>query len=829
MSTGRLEWAVATLALVAVGLAAGLEGATEQRFGALSLVVATAAGGLALFAPERPALSRAARVAVLVLAGVLLLQALPVPAALRELVAPGQAARMHSMAGTVAVAKADWLVALTHFDVAVLFGEPGDYSFNVLAGAHDSGLRMLAVSPSGYVWQVGQWAAYALLVGAGWRLARHQPALLVFLLGIVALGIVEALFGFANRNGPSTGIGTKVSYLGSATGTFVNRGHFAAYLNLAIGALWGLAASLFPLLPEEVRRHQARKRRSSQPPGLLEVSGDKVPRLILLTFIAATLFVGLVASNSRGPLVSLVVAGIGVGAWAWWRREEKVHLGFGVAAPLAGVALATLALGPRGALGRFLTLGSNDVSLTSRLDLWRASIAAFLDAPIFGAGAGGWPAAFGPHERGAHLFDVLHAHSEAVELLVELGAVGFLAVLALGIAFLRGVARRADVVEHDFDTGVGFGALVAVVAVVLQSGLDFPLRTPGVAVPFFLFVGIVLSTFNIPRPDGARWPVAGLVAVALFLLIPAGLADHHRGGSREARRSEAAPAFLLAQPQTAEAAAEARVEVCATAAAEPFDAWQQVACAITASRVAAVNGSVDAAFEAEVAALRALALHPRDPRIQVQVAQVWVRLRKPTLLPEAFGERATRLLMEAVRLDGWRAEDAFRLARVLAPEAIDRVGGSASSVPVSRARTLYQYGVVLEERGRDDDAQRAVEEAAASDPPFGPPAFRAGLLARKRGDKDAAQRWFRAFLAARDRPTAMEGWSLLYLDEASAAEVRFRRALATNPRNRWAWEGLAGVAVALGERTAECEAWRKVLLITPAHPQAKTRIGELGC
>lgn len=135
---------------------------------------------------------------------------------------------------------------------------------------------------------------------AGWRIGRDTPTLRIFLLGIVTFAVFEALFGLANRNGPSTGIGTKVAYLGSATGTFINRGHFGAFLVLAIGALWGLAASLFPLLPEEVRRHRARKRRSSQPPGVLEASGDKVPRLVLIAFVSALCVVGIVASNSRG-------------------------------------------------------------------------------------------------------------------------------------------------------------------------------------------------------------------------------------------------------------------------------------------------------------------------------------------------------------------------------------------------------------------------------------------------------------------------------------------------------------------------------------------------
>jgi O-antigen ligase/tetratricopeptide (TPR) repeat protein len=828
MKGDRRAWAVTGAALLAVVLAAGLEGGTEHRFGAVGMLVGCVAGALALSGPL-PGFSRAAGAAALVLAGVVAFQAVPIPAGLRALIAPAQTVELHALAGAVPTDTTAWLTAASRFDLAVLLGESPAYDLDLLGAARDDHWRPLALTPAGQQWQVGMWASYVLLALAGWRIARHETTLRAFILGFVLVAVGEALFGFANRNGPSTGIGTKFAYLGSATGTFINRGHFAAFLNLAIGGLWGLAAAMFPLLPEEVRRHQARKRRSSQPPGLLEASGDKVPRLILITFVAALLFVAVVASNARGPLVGFVLAGLGVGAWAWRRRGETVHLGLGLGAPAAGLVLAIAALGLRGALGRFQSLGTGDVSYTFRVEIWRAALAAWGDSPLLGAGAGAWNAAFGPHERTPHLYEVSHAHSEPIELLVELGVVGLAAILVLGAAFLRGVYRRGDVVEVDFRTSVAFGALVGVLAVVLQSIADFPLRTPGLGVPFAIFVGIVVSALDIAPPGRARWPGWIVLGVAVATLAPAGIDDHTRGGTRAERRSESAPANLLPRATSAADAAAIRDDACGAAAREVFDAWQHLACGIAASRVAAARGSADDALQAEIAVTRALRLHPRDPRLQVQVAQVWIRLGPPTLLKHGFGERVTRLLMETVRLDGWRAEDAFTLARKLPEEAVDRIGGAASDEPVSRARTLYQYGVVLDERGRRDDARAAVEEAALADPQYGPPAFRAGVLARQADDREAARRWFGAFLAARDRPTAMEGWSLFFLDEPDAAEVRFRRALAQNDQNRWAWEGIAAVEAHRNDRDDECAAWRRVLAITPDHPQALKRVAELEC
>ncbi len=827
MTGPRLELATALVALAAVALGAGLEGGTEPRMGAVAFVVALVAGLLAILPGELPKLPRRAVLLLVVLAALVLVQIFPIPHALRALIAPGQAARLDRVAGTLAVDKPTWLSALTVFDVDVLLEKHEPYAFDVLAGAQD-GWRTLTLSPSAWVAQAGQWGACAVLVLVGWRLGRTRGPLLTFLIGMVALGVFEAFFGFSNRNGPSTGIGTKLAYLGSATGTFINRGHFAAFLNLSLGALWGLAASLFPLLPEEVRKHAQRKRRSSQPPGILEASGDKVPRLVLLTFTTAVLFVGMVAANSRGPLVALVVAGLGIGVWTRVRRGDGVHLGLGVGAPIAGVAFAAVALGPRGALGRFLSLGSGDVSVSSRLDLWRASVSAWVDAPVFGAGAGSWRLAFAPHELGVHLYDPGHAHSEPLELLVELGLAGTL--LAAGLLFWlgRGVAQRLDVVEHDLRSSVAVGVLVPLVAIGLQSLADFPLRTPGVAIPFAIYLGILVSTLDLGEATGRRLPGLLVGALALVAIGWTGLRDAELPGTRSARLSEMAPFVALPRPKEPEAQDAVMAAACGAARREPYDAWRQAACAVAAARVSLREGTADEAQVADAAVMRAIELHPRDPRIRVVAASVWARLREPTLLENAFTERATEALAYAVNHDGWRAEEAFDVARTLPAESIDRIGQAAAAEPVSRSRALYQYGVVVEELGHFEPARSIQEDAASSDPQFGPPAFRAGLLAEKAGDAEDAQRWFRAFLAARDRPTAMEGWTLVKLGEMDAAEVRFRRAVAANPKNRWAWEGLAAVAAGRADRADEREAWRRVLDITPADPTATRRLKELG-
>lgn len=823
MRSLRLEVATSLAALTAVALAAGLEGGVELRMGMVAFFAGGVAIVLAIWGGEVPKLSKGARVAVGGLAAVVLVQALPMPASLRHIVAPGQAERLDRLAGVPAMDRDAWLTELTKFDLDILLGNAAVWSVDILAGAASAPTLSGAISPAAWIWQAGQWFVLAGLLLVGWRIFRSRPAALVFMLGMLALTIGEALFGLANRNGPSTGLSTKVSYLGSATGTFINRGHFGAFLLFGVASAWGLAASLFPLLPDEVRKHHERKRRSSQPPGIFEASGDRLPRLGLLGFATALLFVALLASTSRGPILSLLLAGVLVGAWTRFRRDDGVHLGIGLAVPVVGAVLSAAAAGPFGALARFRALGLDDVSLTAREEYWAASLRAFGDAPLLGAGLGSWRFAVAPHEIVPHLYAATHAHNEYVEVLVELGLLGCAFVVLLGALALSAVRRRLDVVDHDWRSSYAVGGSVVLIALAFQAIGDFHLRTPGVAIPAAITLGAVLGSLEVGEPGGKRWPILLSSAFGLVLIAWSGVADLRAAGTRAERLNEAAPVLALPSEITESVA----VATCAAADAEPYNGWIHAACSLSASRMAALERSATWAFVADLASARALTLYPQHPKLRVSLAGAWLRLGKPTGLQSAMDERAVVALMAAVREDGWRAEDAFLLARRIGPAAIDRIGGSAATEPVSRARTLYQYAVALDEQGRTHDARVAAEESARSDSAYGPPAFRAGVLAKREGDATAAARWFRAFLAARDRPVGMEGWVLFHLDELDAAIVRFRRAVALNRDNRWAWEGLASVAREREDVRGELEAWQRVVAITPGHPLATQRLAEL--
>lgn len=823
---------VSIACLVLVAVAAGLEGSVLPSQGAPVFALAAV---LVLFASRRlEGLDRPARWGAALLLLVAIVHVLPTPPAARHLLAPGQAERLDRVAPEFEGNPEAQLRATALADVLVAVGEV-PAAFDPLAGALATRWRPGSIRPDALAWGLTRLGGAILLYALGRMIGRDERAARTFALGLLGLSVLEAVLGLAWRNGPTTGLHEKRYYLGSATGTFVNRGHFAAFLLLGLGAAWGLAAALFPLQSDEVRRHRERRTRSSHPPSVFEASGDRLPRLAVLALLSGFLGVGLVAAQSRGPLLAFLLAGAAVGAWAWRVRGERWHLGIGLGLPAAGVGLAVVGFGLRGALGRFLgLLGTEDVSVSTRLRLWSEGLAAWLDAPWFGAGPGAFSLAWGPHGGLARLDEPLHAHQELLEQLVELGVVGLGGLLLFALAWGRRVLAGARVAPHAPTAALGIGLAVGTLAVLVQSLADFPLHTPGVLVPTALAAGVAAGALGAARPAAGRPAWFVLTAATLLAAGVAYTLDQRWTGSREQEVGVIPPAWGQAEdaPKTAADALRQREAAAAYTARTPLDPWGHAAVAVTEARLAVLaerglagipGEPEEHARAVERAVARVGALGPVYPRLEVELARSLALLADAGLFPDARGAWATTRLVAAVREDSWRAADAFSVADRLPPAAMRAVASAAPADGVAAARVHYEHGRAQERAGRPEAALEAWRAAVAADPGHGPSHFALGNALRLRGDPASADA-FRAFLDSRERPGGMEGWALLFLDEVDAAETRLRRAVEESPRNRWAWEGLAEAAARRADRSGEREAWERVLGIDPAHPRAKARL-----
>lgn len=252
---------------------------------------------------------------------------------------------------------------------------------------------------------------------------------------------------------------------GDPFGPFVNRNHFAGFVELTLPA--GLALMIF----RGLRR-------------------DMFPLAALLTVVPMG---AMVLSGSRGGIVSFAFE---VAVLALLARSRKGPQGPRLAA-LGIVALAALALvvwlGAGKAIERFSTFQPRDVSQARRVSMIRGAAHMFLAHPIAGTGVGSLIAVYPRYET---LYDgkiVDHIHNDYMELLAETGILGAFC----GLAFLWLLFRQARTCfaaeQGHFSRAIHAGAITAVCGLLLHSLVDFNLHIPSNALLFLLQAHLATS------------------------------------------------------------------------------------------------------------------------------------------------------------------------------------------------------------------------------------------------------------------------------------------------------------------------------------------------
>ncbi|HUP91368.1 MAG TPA: O-antigen ligase family protein [Solimonas sp.] len=314
---------------------------------------------------------------------------------------------------------------------------------------------------------LGYFALYWLIVLSS---AGTPGRVRLLLATLVVGGLAQALFGsLMTLSGVEYGLfGRKWFYLGSATGSFVNRNHFAGYLELTG------AAALALVLAGLGKPLSGRSWRQLMRDTINLFFSDKIRARVAL----AVMVVGIVMSRSRmgniAFFASLCVCGLGYIVL----RERALAF-------RAAVLFLSLLVVDTLIVSRWLGIGQvierlerTDVAEEGRVQLLE-EIPPVIDSFLWaGSGLGTFASAYAPHRspRMHAWFD--HAHNDYVELLVETGVPGLALLLTLaGIHYLH-AARLIVLRRRRFPAAVGFATFMAMSAYGLHSLVDFNLQIP---------------------------------------------------------------------------------------------------------------------------------------------------------------------------------------------------------------------------------------------------------------------------------------------------------------------------------------------------------------
>lgn len=346
--------------------------------------------------------------------------------------------------------------------------------------------------------------AYCLLFLLVICLFNSRKRLTLLLAVLVISGTFQAFWGAAmTLSGVEWLLAIpKTSYIGDATGTFVNRNHLAGYLELTLACGIGLLLAL-------------RDGRSFRWVNLLELLMGPKARLRLALVV---MVIALVMTHSRMGNTAFFVALMSIGGlFILLDKEHRLRNSLILASiVLIDVLVVSQYFGLEKLKDRVLNTRIHDVVVDGEViqqaneirdDVFSYALPLLKEKPLTGQGAGAFESVF-PKYPGEDIrlhFD--HAHNDYLQFAIEYGLIGFLPLLGFVLLALWRALQAMWRRESVYRSGVGFGAAMGIAAIGVHSTTDFNLQIPANAATFVVLCAIaVLANSHSNRPERRRTP-----------------------------------------------------------------------------------------------------------------------------------------------------------------------------------------------------------------------------------------------------------------------------------------------------------------------------------
>ena len=315
---------------------------------------------------------------------------------------------------------------------------------------------------------------------------RNAKKRLVF--ALVSLGIFEALYGLIQylTGWQQIFAYVKKYYLEEATGTYINRNHFAGFLEMILPFAMVLALRWTHLLSRNTSGGAGTFRKI--------VSRTELVSVVFWLFLAILISAALVLSRSRMGIISALVSLVAILALAGTSTVRPRTRTAVAALFFLGVLGLIVWIGSDPVMSRFETLGQEyTLSGQSRVSIWRDTLGLIRQHPFLGTGLGSFSVAYTPVQTAFLNLLVEHAHCDYLEVATELGLPG--AILVFGSIFwvLAETARRYRKLEERFDKAICLACIGSIAAILVHSLAEFNLYIPANALVFTTILALAWS------------------------------------------------------------------------------------------------------------------------------------------------------------------------------------------------------------------------------------------------------------------------------------------------------------------------------------------------
>ena len=316
---------------------------------------------------------------------------------------------------------------------------------------------------------LGMWAFFTALWIVAYVCSRlRQYQVKWVLIAVLIMGAFQAFVGLVGIKGGGTVLGMwQKIHVFDATGTFINRNHFANFIALCL------------------------------PFGLCALSGDKplvlaghpkTYRMFLLAVFVVISVLAALASHSRMGLMVTLVAGSSWLIISQLRTKRRL-MAMDWIVLLGSVVLVVLMMlwfGVNDTMSRAMTLADGD----GRLQIWKS----VFDLPsrvwIFGIGPGNFSEVFALVKPVGFDNFAYYAHSDYLEFVLEFGVPVSALLILSGFIWFK-INFHGNILKDVMS--VRAAAACAVFVMVLHSLVDFSLQIPANATYAAIALGLLLN------------------------------------------------------------------------------------------------------------------------------------------------------------------------------------------------------------------------------------------------------------------------------------------------------------------------------------------------
>jgi len=328
----------------------------------------------------------------------------------------------------------------------------------------------------------------------------------LLVLALVCLGCFEAGYGILQHllNWNKIFTVTNPYDLWVATGTYINRNHFAGLMEMTIPFTFALAFYSYQLWADW---QQGRVANSAS--GNDSAAGFQV---VFYLFLMLIMVLALIFSWSRGGILAVLSTLIVLSLLTAFKVKRKAWvLGVVAFAVLAIGFTLWIGLGP--VMQRFQQAGQTNYLQTSeRGMIWQDTLHLLRENPILGTGLGTYGEALRPYQTHLVNLHIDHAHNDYLEFSSETGLLGA-GLLFIPIFYLLIRMVFAFMSDHRrYRRAVILGCIGATLGLLIHSLTDFNLHIPANAMIFAMILGIGYKTTCLePKMEARKKAAAGVM------------------------------------------------------------------------------------------------------------------------------------------------------------------------------------------------------------------------------------------------------------------------------------------------------------------------------